>query len=286
MGRYQTAVSQGKIYDGIEIARKGVAEYPNNYALLNKLMESLFISGDDDGNIPEWKENKKKNDPEITALGERIMAYCPDQDIRLEAMWRLAFNHCQMGRKEIGRQIFEKLPNTDFCRENAMWWCLEKDERLPYARNQVKVGYDFILSGISLMTSAKLLPDEELLVLYEKRMKLDELIYDGRTVNENWGAAHFHCDYAAVLSQLGRKGEALKELKNAEKCAEEFDNRPAESTVSSLLIGEITTHRTDFETGDSRPLAEILRKKWLLSSDFDNIRNHPGFVEIAESPKP
>lgn len=283
--RYQSAVSQGRIYDGIEIARKGIAEYPNNYSLLNKLMESLFISGDNDGNIPEWKENMKKYDMEITALGERIMAYCPDQAIRLEATWRLAFNHCQMGRKEIGRQIFEKLPNTDFCRENAMWWCLEKDERLPYARNQVKIGYDFIASGISLIISAKLLPDEELLVLCEKRTRLDELIYDGKNAIEDWGAARFHCEYAAVLSRLGRKGEALKELERAEKCAEEFDSRPVESTVASLLMGETIAHKVDFVTGDSHSLAEILRKKWLLSSDFDNIRNHSEFVEIAGGAK-
>ena len=37
------------------------------------------------------------------ALGERIMKYSPDQEIRLEAAARLAFYHCEMGRKEIGR---------------------------------------------------------------------------------------------------------------------------------------------------------------------------------------
>ena len=35
-------------------------------------MYALFIAGDDDGNIPEWKENMEKYDAEITALGERI----------------------------------------------------------------------------------------------------------------------------------------------------------------------------------------------------------------------
>ena len=72
MFRFQEAISQGKVYDCIAIAREGVAEYPNNVALLNKLMYALFIAGDDDGNIPEWKENMEKYDAEITALGERI----------------------------------------------------------------------------------------------------------------------------------------------------------------------------------------------------------------------
>lgn len=99
LARFQDAVSCGKIEECISIIRDGVAEYPNNYMLLNKLMYALFLAGDDDGNLPDWKESRQKYDAEITALGERIMKYCPDQDIRMEATARLAFNHCEMGRK-------------------------------------------------------------------------------------------------------------------------------------------------------------------------------------------
>lgn len=91
ISQFQEAVSWGRINDCIAIARNGVAEYPNNYELLNKLMYALFLSGDSDGNIPGWQENMKKYDSEITALGERIMEYCPDQDIRLEATGPVGF---------------------------------------------------------------------------------------------------------------------------------------------------------------------------------------------------
>ena len=56
LDEFQIAISKGNIDECITIARKGVAEFPNNYALLDKLMYALFVSGDDDGNIPEWKE--------------------------------------------------------------------------------------------------------------------------------------------------------------------------------------------------------------------------------------
>ena len=130
--RFQNAISQGKIYDCIDIAREGVNEYPNNYILLDKLMYALFVSGDDDGNIPEWKENMEKYDAEITALGERIMKYCPDQNIRLTATARLAFNHCENNRKDIGRKIYDTLPPMELCRELQIWWALKKEEKLPF----------------------------------------------------------------------------------------------------------------------------------------------------------
>lgn len=83
---FQKAVSVGKIEECIRIAREGVAEFPNNYMLLNSLMYVLFVSGGDDADIPNWKENMEKYDGEIVALGERIMKYCPDVDLRMDAM--------------------------------------------------------------------------------------------------------------------------------------------------------------------------------------------------------
>lgn len=166
--RFQEAISQGKVYNCIAIAREGVAQYPNNFALLNKLMYALFIAGDDDGNIPEWKENMEKYNAEITALGERIIKYCPDQDIRLEATARLAFNHCEMGRKEMGKAIYELLPSAEFCKENQMWWSLTANEKLPYLRNKIRHDYESLRSSIWLLANSSCISDEQSIVAIKK----------------------------------------------------------------------------------------------------------------------
>ena len=43
----------------IRLAREGVAEFPNNYVMLNELMYVLFCSTED---VPNCKENMKKYD--------------------------------------------------------------------------------------------------------------------------------------------------------------------------------------------------------------------------------
>ena len=116
--RFQSAISVGDIQSCIEIARQGVSEFPGNFKLLNKLMYALFVSGSSDADIPDWEENMKRYDAEIISLGERIMKYCPDQEIRLEATARLAFQHCEMGRRAQGRAVYETLPPLEYCREN------------------------------------------------------------------------------------------------------------------------------------------------------------------------
>lgn len=281
LNRFQVAINQGKIDECISIAREGVAEYPNNYALLNKLMYALFVSGDDTGNISNWKENMENYDAEITSLGERIMKYCPDQNIRLEAISTLAFNHCEQGRKEIGKQIYEMLPPMILCRENQMWWSLEEDEKTSFLQKQIKKSYDMLYSFIWLLaTCGKLSPTNSLSVI-NKAEELNNLITDEKQYNiDSWGNSRIHYDKAKLYSKIGCKKSVYEQLELAARKAIDFDNRPETEEYNSLLLGNVTEKRIDFETADTRPLTKIMRDKWLSDNAFDSIRNTPEFKKI------
>ena len=281
LNRFQVAINKGKIDECISIAREGVAEYPNNYALLNKLMYALFVSGDDTGNISNWKENMENYDAEITSLGERIMKYCPDQNIRLEAISRLAFNHCEQGRKEIGKQIYEMLPPMILCRENQMWCSLEEDEKTSFLQKQIKKSYDMLYGFIWLLaTCGKLSPTNSLSVI-NKAEELNNLITDEKQYNiDSWGNSRIHYDKAKLYSKIGCKKSVYEQLELAARKAIDFDNRPETEEYNSLLLGNVTEKRIDFETADTRPLTKIMRDKWLSDNAFDSIRNTPEFEKI------
>jgi transcriptional regulator with XRE-family HTH domain len=281
--RFQEAISQGKVYDCIAIAREGVAEYPNNFLLLNKLMYALFIAGDDDGNIVEWKENKEKYDAEITALGERIMKYCPDQRIRLEATARLAFNHCEMGRKEVGRTIYESLPPVELCKENQIWWGLADDEKLPFLRSKIKQDYEALKSSIWLLEASGCISDENAIIAIQKIWELERMVYDNSVTPDGWGAARLQLDMAKLYARLDNSKEALKHLKIGAEAAKAFDERPEEQVFSSMLLGDITSRKTDFETSDTRSLCEIMRDKWLSWQEFDKLHHTSEFEKIQKS---
>lgn len=282
LDNFQKEISVGNIDKCIEIARQGVSEYPNNYELLNKLMYALFASGDEDGNIPDWKENMQKYDAEITALGERIMKYCPDQNIRLEAMGRLAFNHCEHGRRKIGRAIYEQLPSQEVCKEAQMWWGLDEEEKLPFLYDKIRKGYETLDMAIYSLTRHRLLPDNELIRICEKELELAEFMYDGNVPIDSWAQANAHCFYAGLLVKTGKVDKAFAELEKAVSNAIAFDNRPEEKELCSVLLGKRIEHRYDFDTADSRPLCEIMRDKWLTSEDFDSVRNDERFIAVLD----
>lgn len=278
--RFREALSQGRVYDCIAVAREGLSEYPNNFTLLNKLMYALFIAGDDDGNIPEWEENAKKNDAEICALGERIMKYCPDQNIRLEAAARLAFNHCEMGRKEIGRALYETLPPAEFCKENQMWWSLSGDERLPFFQDKIRRECGELSNDMRLLASCGQLCDEQYVIVMQKIRKLNELIYDGNVSVDGWADANWHVAIAKAYARLGDTSKVFEHLNAGAQAARKFDECSGKQTFCSVLLGEITVDRLDFETCDTRTRCEIMRDKWLSAEDFDALRDTDEFRAI------
>lgn len=280
--QFQSAVSVGDINACIQIARAGVKEFPNNYELLNKLMYALFLAGDEDGNISEWKENKEKYDAEITRLGERIRDNCPNQEIRLEAMARLAFNHCDNGRREQGRAVYEALPSRRWCRENAIWWALREEEKLPFLRQSIRSAWSDIVGNLINLVSEGLLPDAELLAVCGKLRELNSIIYDESSQVNSWNAPYMACQEAGLYARNGWLEEAFRMLEEAAAGACVFDRRPKEWEVESLLLGKYTGKRQDFETTDSRPLCEVMRDKWLAHADFDVLRDMEAFKKIWE----
>ncbi|MBR6578177.1 MAG: helix-turn-helix transcriptional regulator [Clostridia bacterium] len=280
LNNFQAAISVGNIDECIHIAHAGVAEFPNNYALLNKLMYALFLAGDDTGNIPGWKENMEKYDAEIVALGERIMKYCPDTQIKFEATERLAFHHCEMGRKAIGRSIYETLPSIDNCREKAIWWALTEEEKLPHTRKFIGKAYGTLYEALYCLMGQ--VPAADALKVIEKMDALDCLIYDGGVPNYTWSSSSIARYRAKYYMMLNRRDEAINQLKIAAEMAIGFDNRPDEVKTTSFLLGERVRKKTDFETADSRPLREILRDSWLEEKDFDPIRETEDFKAIIK----
>ena len=283
INRFQTAISRGKIEDCIAVAREGVAEFPNNYTLLNQLMYALFVSGDETGNIENATENARQYDDEITRLGERIIQYCPDQAIRLEATSRLAFHHCEQGRKSIGRKIYEQLPPMTLCRENQMWWGLEEKEKLPFLQKQTKESSDILYNYIWLLANSGKLSQADSLLVMNKGEKLRNLVTEQNFIA--YSDVRLHYDKARLYGKMGYMVQACEELAVVAKLAEAFDNRPDSQTIHSLLLGEITIRCTDFETADTRSIKAIFTEDWLMDPAFDKIRNTKEFNTLEHSLK-
>ena len=261
--RSDEALNQGLVMDAVEMARAAVREFPTDWRLQNQLMYALFVACSDDGNVPAWEENQKKYDLEIIALGEKIMQYCPDEDLRLEAKARLAFHYCETGRKAQARSLIEALPDEENCHERMLYWVLEGPERLAFVQKRM-------INGLELLTwstrawigngGAKT-PDAKI-AWREKLTQCIEIILGKDICGWHEMLAKLEADNACDAMSLEQPEAALEHLsKSAAHANAAFEDEPC-------------------HTADSRSLHHILLEDYFGRVCFDPLRENKVFQAI------
>lgn len=281
--RFDEAIQHGRIEDCIEIARAGVRDFPNDYSLLNKLMYALFAAGDEDGNIPDWRENIEKYKFEIIDLGEKILHGCTDDRIRIEAKSRLGFHYCEIGEPGKGKEIFETLPSMISTREYNLTHALSGDELLQHICEQTVFYTYHLVWNIWRFAMWADLKDHEKLICIDKMEQIVRTVFDEKAL-DGWYflLAKLYLEGKAPLYlATGKENEALELVEQAVAHLKAFENLPDVVRRQSLLL-QYTEYNKAGDTTDSRTAPQILRD--LLTNDcFDPLRKEKRFHQAQQS---
>ena len=261
--RFDEALNQGLVMDAVELSRAAVREFPADWRLQNQLMYALFVAGSDDGNVPGWEENQKKFDMEIIALGEKIIQYCPDDDLRLEAKARLAFHYCETGRKAQALPLIEGLPSEENCREYYRYWALEGEERLALVKKRMTDGLGRLAWGIrAWVGNGGAKTPGERIAWREKIPRCVEIVLGEDIGDWHETLAKLEAKNACDAMEMGQPEAALEHLKKA--------------------AGHTNAYRNDepCHTADSRLLGQILLEEYISLECFDALRGSGEFQSL------
>ncbi len=281
--KFQYAVERGLIDECIAVAREAVREFPRDWELQNKLMYALFVSGSDDGDIPNWQENIEKYKQEIIDIGENIIEHCTDDAIRLEAKSRLGFHYCEIGELEKGRKIFESLPSLDFCREAMIYWALRGEERRQHNREMFSQFFNRTLWNLwTVASDSKMSPREriDILLKYEKAIAL---FYDEDDYGD-WNLALSQLYFkklAPFALELNEIGEAFGYMEFGIKYMKAFASMPEKYEHTTHIVKGVVDHRYA-DTADSRTPWEQIIEVSLSDSVYDRVREDARFVKVVE----
>lgn len=279
--RFQKAIGHGRVEDCILIAREGVREFPRDWELQNKLMYALFISGSDDGNIPDWQENIEKYKQEIIDIGENIIANCTDDAIRLEAKSRLGFHYCELGELEKGRKIFESLPEVSSCREMMLYWALRGDERRQHNREMFSQFLNHALWNLWTVASDSEMSPRERINTFLKYEKAIALFYDKGDYGD-WNEA-LSCLYFKKLAPfaigLGETDEAFGYLEKGVGYMKDFAAMPEKYAHTTQIVKGVVADRYG-DTADSRAPWEQIIENCLSDRIYDCVRDDERFIKV------
>lgn len=289
MNDFETAIKSGRVNDCIEIARAGLKEFPHSYELMNALMEALFKSGEKSAGNPDWEENREKHKQEIGSLGEKILAGCTDDDLRLRLMIRLANLYCNdFNDLEKGRKILETLPPIESCYEENIQSALRGDELLDHYGRRIcssvgclqyyiqammveGTGIDPVYTAEERIRLMKVIEDIQALVFDEGDNGLFYL-----TVSERY----FETVIPDLIS-LGRLDEAVAYSEKACDYLEKYYELPEWYTYTTPLVRG-SVGQTIWHTADSRSRAQIILEDMLSKECYSALNDNERFAKVKE----
>lgn len=286
LARFDEAIQHGHVNDCIEIARAGVKNFPMDYALLNKLMYALFVAGDKDGNIPDWKENIEKYKYEIIELGEKILQGCTDDSIRIEAKSRLGFHYCEIGQPDKGREIFESLPSILSTREYNRIHALSGRERLKHIGDQTAFYTYHLVWNIGRFAMYADLTGEEKLVCMDRMEGIVRMVYEEDAL-DGWYfllTKLYLEGKVPIYLAMGKEDEALELLERSAAYLKTFADMPDHIKRQSFLL-QYTEYDKYGDTTDGRPAPQMVAEDILSKECFDPIRSNPRFIAVLQAIK-
>ncbi|MDR0905873.1 MAG: helix-turn-helix domain-containing protein [Oscillospiraceae bacterium] len=280
--RFDDALNKGDVYGAIDLSRAAVKDFPNDYKMLNNLMYVLFLSGDETGNIADWRENIEKYKAEIDALGERILRHCTDDLLRNEVKLRLAFHYIETGRKPQALELLKTVPSDkDATREYIEYYALEGEERLALIRRILLSGLGKMQWGIhAYVKRNENASSEDKAKWLNLILQVYELIFDRG--DYGFYLADFAIDnihFAEYRLEAGDENAAFGALEVAAGFAVQYARLSESCVFESELVRGIPAF-TNMHTADTRGFCAIVLEEHLSKPCFDVIRGTEKFRNI------
>jgi transcriptional regulator with XRE-family HTH domain len=273
--------SDGKIKEAVDLLRKALKIFPNNYELLAELASILDFFG----NTPE---EKQKNREEAVKISERILEFCTDSVIRSNVQANMCFSLYRSGNKEKAIKLAEKLPNIFKTRECTLYQFLERDKQIEMCQTTIRKLAGVFHDQIKYLTQRWKHPlvdeqehytAEQAIKLQQKAIDLIKLVYD----EGDFDFSHIYLQdsYEAIAQIYLKIGNIDKSIENIEKAVEHsiaFVTMPETLEYKSLLLNTMTWKISEISTSTEKNSAYGL-KNWIETSGSYNSILHDERVQ-------
>jgi len=275
LDQFADQISQGNICECIRVMRIGLGEYPNSYELMCNLMYALYIACEDEGFCLEHKD-------EVISLGERILTYCTEDKIRLEAKRLLSSHYYDLGNKSKAKELTGSLPDYITSCQMVLPHISEGVEQLKMLQDNIATFTDALVNNIkSYVWRNEKLDHSDKIRLCMKTINLLDLIYEDE--DYTFYLVRLIATYKSVAmwyAQVSQWEEALNSLERAAKYSLEYDRLPEEVSYTSTLVSKLTYQQKETHTSDKRSYARILLEDDLPQKCYDPIRDNDRFRAI------
>lgn len=263
----------GEVEKSIELLKKSLNKYPNNFEIMKQLKNALLMyycaKDGDRGYLLD----------EITELCEKILNKCNDKKIRESAIRDLVFVYPRVGQREKARELAEEQPSMYMCKEHLLENVLEGKELDELLKDNI-ISVTERFHGIILSMSVKKEPQIKI-DLINKYIELMNLVFEGK----NMGFYHdrmyrSYLTNARNYAKIEKIDESIDSLLDCINHAIKLE----ESTITKyeqLLLEGLIDDTSKVQTNSTLTNKEFI-SSYIYRQDMSKVRENARFKEVED----
>lgn len=235
----------GKTEENIELMRKAVKEFPNEYKLIGHLAFSLFFGNRGD----------KAMLSEAIELYEKVMRESTDPAIREISINHLCYSYHFLGNNEKAKEYAEMGGYMHNSKEALLSAVLDGEEGNNHKKYLIASSLRMILNTIENLDSI------DRLTRHEFRIKLLELFFDDGFMGDfasEIAQYHYYC--AAIYAGKGDGDKVIYHLESTAKYLKQFESLSGEFTYRSKILNGHKGDAGRYITNSQQSWAEMIFK--------------------------
>lgn len=263
----------GEVKKSIELLRKALNKYPNNFEIMEQLMHALSMYYCAKDGEREYLLS------EIIELGEKILNKCNDKDIRDSAMKELVFVYPRVNELDKAKKLVEDQPSIYSCKEYLLEK-IYKDEELDdlLKHNIIKLTGWF--HGIILQMRLNKEPLVKI-KLTNKYIQLMNLVFEGKSMGFYHERMYrSYLDNARNYAKINMINESIDSLLQCVNHAIKLEASIITKYDQLLLEGLIN------DTSKIQTNSTLTNKEFICSyinrNDMSVVRENTRFKEVEE----
>ena len=272
---YSTAYNEavdGFREKAIKTLRNGLAEFPNSYKLMARLVIELYCMGSNDLN-------------ELSSICQKILDGCTDNSIRTEILSIVCSIYLKTGKREEAIKLAQSMPIYQQSSNELLTRIYTGDKLIEQLKINIMALNCTLASNILEIidqkhdNGAQLYNEDEKLIICQKIINIMETIFDdGKYYYHSQYVKLTHIEMLKIYAERKDAENALTQLENAAKYAVMFDTYDQKANYTSILF-------TGMESGGYfKDSPDENHSLWLLQTisnpRYDFIRENPRFVAI------
>ncbi len=281
---YEKEWRLGRQSECAETLKKAIVEYPGEYRLLIRYMNSLRSAQGDD------LEGALAISSEFQSIYDNIQNYCTDDSIRIWSKKLICTHYNVLGKTEEMTKILDEMPSMSLGRDYISTYLYRSPDNAhePACKNAVRE-LVFLLNGaISNLYgfNPTYSPQEQIVAIKTMLNIFNSVFPDGdygksylQVIYSNGHLGHLH-------AEIGDNENAYKYLKICAELAKKFDTMPQVTEQTSFLVSGMsfdkeTVSKSHEETMCGR-MKRFITEKYPLTEEFKQDEKFKNIMNILD----